>query len=87
MSRVTGVLLLVLLIASSGRVWSQTADDDVPAPDNEVETQAAAEEAEPEAEPEVLETDNESYLDIDDKDFKPSEEIPTDQSIPFPTDI
>tara|TARA_R110002096_G_scaffold426551_1_gene636498 strand:- start:162 stop:425 length:264 start_codon:yes stop_codon:yes gene_type:complete len=87
MSRVTGVWLLVLLIASSGRVWSQTADDDVPAPDNEVETQVAAEETEPEVEPEVLETDDESYLDIDDKDFKPSEEIPTDQSIPFPTDI
>ena len=56
-----------------------------PAPASEPEAQAAAEEPEPE--PEVLETDDESYLDIDDKDFKPSEEIPTDQSIPFPTDI
>ncbi|HEX5787147.1 MAG TPA: hypothetical protein VFY03_03125, partial [Woeseiaceae bacterium] len=32
-------------------------------------------------------TDDESYLDIDEEDFRPSEEIPTDQSIPFPTDI
>ncbi len=36
---------------------------------------------------EVLETDDDSYRDIDDEDFKPSEEIPADQSIAFPTDI
>jgi hypothetical protein len=35
----------------------------------------------------LLETDDESYLDIDEKDFTPSEEIPTDQSISFPIDI
>ena len=35
----------------------------------------------------VLETDDESYLDIDEEDFRPSEEIPTDQSIAFPVDI
>ncbi len=35
----------------------------------------------------VPETDDESYLDIDEKDFTPSEEIPTDQSITFPVDI
>ena len=27
------------------------------------------------------------YQDVDDKDFRPSEDIPADQSIPFPTDI
>ena len=36
---------------------------------------------------EVLDTDDESYRDIDDEDFRPSEEIPADQSIAFPTDI
>ncbi len=36
---------------------------------------------------EVLETDDDSYRDIDDEDFRPSEEIPADQSIAFPTDI
>jgi hypothetical protein len=35
----------------------------------------------------VLETDDESYLDIEQDEFKPSEEIPLDQSIAFPTDI
>ncbi len=28
-----------------------------------------------------------SYLDEEEEDFRPSEEIPADQSIPFPTDI
>ena len=43
--------------------------------------------AEDDEEERVLETDDESYLDIDEKDFRPSEEIPTDQSIAFPVDI
>jgi hypothetical protein len=56
-----------------------------PAPDG-----AGAEntpEAEEPGEDPVLETDDESYLDIDEEDFTPSEEIPTDQSISFPIDI
>lgn len=36
---------------------------------------------------EVPDTDDESYRDIDDKDFRPSEDIPADQAIAFPTDI
>jgi hypothetical protein len=43
--------------------------------------------AEEPGEDRVLETDDESYLDIDEEDFTPSEEIPTDQSISFPIDI
>ncbi len=41
-----------------------------------------------EAEPEFDETglDEQGFEDRDD-DFRPSEEIPTDQSIEFPTDI
>jgi predicted metal-dependent peptidase len=31
--------------------------------------------------------DDEFYQDVDDEDFRPSEDIPADQSIPFPTDI
>ncbi|MDX1517230.1 MAG: hypothetical protein R3288_10345 [Woeseiaceae bacterium] len=74
---------------------SLTAAAQTPAepPADEAETQPEAA-AEPEQqttaadEPaEVLETDDESYLDIDDEDFTPSEEIPADQSITFPTDI
>jgi len=38
------------------------------------------------AEEEVV-VDDGSYLDAEDEDFRPSEEIPADQSIAFPTDI
>ena len=31
--------------------------------------------------------DEEFYQDADDEDFVPTEDIPADQSIPFPTDI
>ena len=31
--------------------------------------------------------DDGSYLDAEEDDFRPSEEVPLDQSIPFPTDI
>lgn len=31
--------------------------------------------------------DDEFYQDADDQDFRPSEDIPADQSIPYPTDI
>ena len=34
-----------------------------------------------------VDVDDGSYLDEEEDDFKPSEEIPADQSIPFPTDI
>ena len=36
---------------------------------------------------EELVIDEESYVDIEEEDFRPTEEIDADQSIPFPTDI
>ena len=36
---------------------------------------------------EDVNVDDGSYLDEDEEDFRPSEEIPADQSIAFPTDI
>lgn len=65
---------------------------------DESETETAADEverpalddtddSETDAVNEALETDDDSYRDIDDEDFRPSEEIPADQSIAFPTDI
>ncbi len=36
---------------------------------------------------EEIDVDDGSYLDAEEKDFRPSEEIPADESIPFPTDI
>jgi hypothetical protein len=77
-----------------GSAWSQQSVDETSPSEVEKETEnAEAADAENTGEPpeaeraEVLETDDESYLDIESEDFRPSEEIPTDQSIAFPTDI
>lgn len=74
----TGVPIAVLLAMSA-------MAQDEPEPDDSAET------AEPtvveDSDSTVVETDDESYLDIDEEDFTPSEEIPSDQSITFPTDI
>jgi hypothetical protein len=70
--------------APADEVLVEVTRDD-PAPDG-----ASAEntpDTEEPVEDRVLETDDESYLDIDEEDFTPSEEIPTDQSISFPIDI
>lgn len=77
-----------------GSAWSQQSADEAAPSELETETENAQPvDADNTGEPpeaervEVLETDDESYLDIESEDFKPSEEIPTDQSIAFPTDI
>ena len=66
--------------------WSQDESANE-TPTEEAEDPADDANAETDAVNEVLETDDESYRDIDDEDFTPSEEIPADQSIAFPTDI
>jgi hypothetical protein len=80
--------LLLAAVSAYAQETSEPADADPviagPAP-----VEGAADDTADEAgdDREVLETDDESYLDIDDEDFTPSEEIPSDESIPFPTDI
>ena len=84
-------LLIALLIAmTAGPAPAQddgglnTAEGAV---DEPAETEAAAQPDDPE-EPEFDDTglDVQGFEDLDD-DFRPSEEIPADQSIEFPTDI
>jgi hypothetical protein len=83
-------LLLVMSIVLLGlSAWAQ--EDDAP---ESTETEDAVAESEPVAEavvePDTTEEpviDDVYYQDIDDKDFRPSEDIPADQSIPFPSDI
>lgn len=68
-------------VAFASVSWAQdtnTADDVV----EEVETTESQE-----LDAEDVNVDDGSYLDQDEEDFRPSEEIPADQSIPFPTDI
>ncbi len=81
--RAMRLLLVSLLLAVHPAAIGQDASE----PD-ENETAAEEQPSEQDADDEeVFDTDDEAYIDIDEEDFIPTEEIPTDQSIPFPTDI
>ena len=70
------IIALLACLTLSHAAWSQDAADE----EAEVgETEAAAE-------VDDSDLDEQVYEDVDD-DFRPSEEISTDQSIAFPTDI
>jgi hypothetical protein len=77
-------MLLGIVLATTGWVassWAQETD----APNEEsgdVETQAEAESVS-----EEIDVDDGSYIDAEEEDFRPSEEISADESITFPTDI
>ena len=83
MQRLLLALLLTVLFALPA--LAQDSDTGV---DSDVPEPATTEvEQEPEEEIDDSDLDDQSYLDIEDDDFRPSEDIPADQSIPFPTDI
>ena len=79
-------MLLLMSVALLGLpAWAQ--EDGV---SETTATEDATVETEPAAEPETTEepvVDDVFYQDVDDKDFRPSEDIPADQSITFPSDI
>ena len=76
-------LTILLLLAGAG-AWAQ---DDAQQGEGETrETGETVEEA-ADGEDEDLDLDEESYLDAEEEDFVPTEDIPADQAIPFPTDI
>lgn len=92
--------VLLLLLCGAGlavTALAQQSAESVPAAsdaDATVEESVTEATAEPAAEtaPESAEAaepvvDDVYYQDVDDKDFRPSEDIPADQSIPFPSDI
>jgi len=80
---ICGVFLFLSVLAQEADDVDETAGDaDAPI----AEEGTPAESAEPEQEPAPV-VDDTYYQDVDDKDFRPSEEIPADQSIPFPSDI
>jgi len=75
------ILASLIGVAFASVSWAQdtnTADDVV----DEVETTESQE-----LDAEDVNVDDGSYLDQEEEDFRPSEEIPADQAIPFPTDI
>ena len=77
------LLTLLLLFAGVG-AWAQDSapGDEAESPESrETADEASAEE---EDNPDL---DDENYLDAEEEDFVPTEDIPADQAIPFPTDI
>jgi hypothetical protein len=75
-------LLLGTMLAAAS--WAQDADSDEGA--EAEETQVDADEVDEAEDVDDSDLDEQTYSDADD-DFRPSEEIPADQSIAFPTDI
>ena len=75
-------VLTILLLAAAA--WAQDS-----APGDEAEGQESAETAEEAADEQAedLDLDEEDYRDAEEEDFVPTEDIPADQAIPFPTDI
>ena len=78
MYRILPTLLMALLMSQAG--WTQDAEPDAG------EEEAAAETA-TDTEDDVSDIESESYADAEEEDFVPTEDIPADQAIPFPTDI
>lgn len=79
MTRYIITLLACLILAPAA--WSQdTASEEADAAETEAATEPEA------ADVDDSDLDEQVYEDVDD-DFRPSEEISTDQSIAFPTDI
>jgi uncharacterized membrane protein len=93
MQKIALLIIIVIVFVFSAVLQSTLAQEDsasVPeaTEQDQLDPQLEEEEAEEEeAEEEEIIVDDEFYQDVDDKDFRPSEDIPADQSIPFPTDI
>ena len=82
MYRLLPTLLMALALSQPG--WSQETDPD--SADAEEEPLAESP-ADAEEEVDVSDIESESYADAEEEDFVPTEDIPADQAIPFPTDI
>ena len=81
--RYLAVLVSIALLAGPLHAQeSSDAGEEPAASDDEGRTPAADDDVAADAP-----VDDTSYIDIEEEDFRPSEEIPADQSIAFPTDI
>ena len=81
------LLALVLIVMFAVTAWSQDTGTDTTETE---ETNTEIDEQDDEDnkdEEDDSDLDDQSYVDGDEDDFRPSEDIPADQSIPFPTDI
>ena len=86
-------MLLGIVLATTG--WAQETDaPNAESGDAETQAEAAANEeaanveaAGEETVSEEIDVDDGSYIDAEEEDFRPSEQISADESITFPTDI
>jgi hypothetical protein len=82
---------LILGVFIAGPAWAQQSDEQVDGAEAAEDADLATDEATDEADAETEEFDetglDEQGFSDEDDDFRPSEIIPTDQSIDFPTDI
>ena len=76
-------LAVLMSVAFATNGWAQ--DTELLEETNEADASEDSPVQEPEADD--IDVNDGSYLDEEEEDFRPSEEIPADQSIPFPTDI
>ena len=72
------LIIFLILLAAGVSAQESESTDDAEAPPGE--TQDAADQDD-------SDLDEENYRDAEEEDFVPTEDIPTDQAIPFPTDI
>lgn len=85
MQRMLPVLMLVAVAAWAQEPVSDESESE--AEDSAAEVEEAAAETVTDEEVEALLGLDEDYLEGDDDEFIPSEEVKFEQSIPFPTDI
>lgn len=81
-------VLLAVVICAAPAVAQETDNDDASATEGAAESaEATSSDADADADEEEIDVDDGSYLDGEDEDFRPSEEVSADRSITFPTDI
>jgi len=84
--RLLFLLLVGFLFALPVRAQDADTDPEQTGVTEEIEESQVEEEEIDEEEIDETNLDDQGFTDVDD-DFRPSEDIPADQSIPFPTDI
>ena len=78
------LLLMALFMSQAG--WAQDAEPDSGDDESAAETTTETVD-DTEDQIDVSDIESESYADAEEEDFVPTEDIPADQAIPFPTDI
>jgi len=93
MQRIALLIIIAIIFVFSALLQStlvepvMAQEDSESVPEATEQDQLDPQSEEEEAEEAEIIVDDEFYQDVDDQDFRPSEDIPADQSIPFPTDI